>query len=167
MCDRSRSGYRCARYLVPLTGTPAARSGPTSPAARVTSRSAARRHDSSPVLGRALRRWHDDPPLVVSRARSNSYWTTVIGVPHPGASAETEERVDRLVRVLLGSLDAGSTTVAELARVAGLEHETVRRLWRNPGGRLRYGPGFFIVDALARAEGLSLDALAARVRDPR
>lgn len=88
-------------------------------------------------------------------------------MPHPGASAETEERVDRLVRVLLGSLDAGSTTVAELARAAGLEHETVRRLWRNPGGRFRYGPGFFIVDALARAEGLSLDALAARVRDPR
>lgn len=51
-------------------------------------------------------------------------------------------------------------TIASIARRCDLGHETVRRLYRNPGGRLRTGPSFFVVAAIARAQGLSLDDLA-------
>ena len=95
---------------------------------------------------------------------SNNYWARVISVPHPGATQETDRRVAALLASLFVSLDAGDTTVADLARHAGLAHETVRRLWRNPGGRLRYGPGFFIVAALAEAQAMSLDELARQVQ---
>ncbi len=72
----------------------------------------------------------------------------------------TEARVARLARLLFRSVDDGVLTVAQLARDARLEHETVRSLRVNPSQRQRYGPGFFIVAALARAQGLSLDAIA-------
>jgi hypothetical protein len=70
--------------------------------------------------------------------------------------------VARLVDLLLGNVGDDGQSIAAIARTAGLEHETVRRLWRNPGGRKRSGPGFFVVAALARARGVSLDWLASQ-----
>ena len=82
-------------------------------------------------------------------------------MPRPCASAASEARVARLAYLLFnGARDQGKT-IADVAREAGLEHETVRRLCRNPGGGYRTSPGFFVVAALARARGLSLDWLAA------
>lgn len=83
----------------------------------------------------------------------------------PCSSAETEQRVARLVDLLFEGLEEQGKTVADIAREAGLQHETVRRLRRNPGGRYRTSPSFFIVVALARASGLSLDWLAAETVD--
>lgn len=80
---------------------------------------------------------------------------------------QSEKRVQRLVGLLLASVDDKNRTVADVATEAGLPHETVRRLRRNPGGKSRSGPGFFVVAALARAQGLSLDELAARTRQPK
>lgn len=54
---------------------------------------------------------------------------------------------------------------ADLGLVDETEHETVRRLCRNPDGVYRTSPGFFVVAALARARGLSLDWLAAETLD--
>lgn len=82
-------------------------------------------------------------------------------MPRPCASVLTEQRVARLVDLLFEGLGGQGETIADVARSAGLEHETVRRLCRNPGGRYRTSPGFFVVAALARARGLSLDWLAA------
>ena len=93
-------------------------------------------------------------------SRSNSYWRYHHRVPRPRATDASERRVARLVDLLFRGLGDGSETIADVARSAGLEHETVRRLWRNPGGRRRSGPGFFVVAALARARGVSLDRLA-------
>lgn len=81
-------------------------------------------------------------------------------VPRRPASDTSERRVARLVDLLFRGLADEGKTIADVARSAGLEHETVRRLWRNPGGRFRSGPGFFVVAALARARGVSLDWLA-------
>lgn len=86
-------------------------------------------------------------------------------MPRPPASDASERRVARLVDLLFGSLGDDGETIADLARAAGLEHETVRRLWRNPGGRRRSGPGFFVVAALAQARGVSLDWLASHSLD--
>lgn len=73
----------------------------------------------------------------------------------------------RLVARLFEGVEAGEPTVGDIAKEAALSHETVRRLYRNPGHRLRYGPGFFIVAAIARARGISLDDLAdATMADP-
>jgi hypothetical protein len=69
--------------------------------------------------------------------------------------------VDLLFR---GFGDDGET-LADLARSSGLEHETVRNLWRNPGARKRSGPGFFVVAAVARARNVSLDWLASESAD--
>ena len=85
-------------------------------------------------------------------------------MPRPSATHQTEQRVQRLLVELLRPLDSGEMTVAKLATEAGLGHETVRRLWRNPTGALRYGPGFFIVAALAAATNVSLDDLVMKVR---
>lgn len=82
-------------------------------------------------------------------------------MPRPCASAASEQRVARLVELLFEGLGDQGDTIADVARGAGLEHETVRRLRRNPGGRYRTSPGFFVVAALARFRGLSLDWLAA------
>jgi hypothetical protein len=68
--------------------------------------------------------------------------------------------VERLLRRLFRGLDDGETSVAALAADAGLGHETVRRLWRNPSQGQRYSPAFFVIADLARAAGISLDALA-------
>ena len=81
-------------------------------------------------------------------------------MPRPPASQQTEQRVDRLMNLLFDGMDAAEETVASLARQAKLGHETVRRLRRNPGARLRTGPSFFVVASIARARGLSLDRLA-------
>ena len=86
-------------------------------------------------------------------------------MPRPGASAASEARVARLVDRLFDGLGDEGKTIADVAREAGLEHETVRRLCRNPGGGYRTSPGFFVVAALARARGLSLDWLAAETLD--
>lgn len=86
-------------------------------------------------------------------------------MPRPCASAASEARVARLVEKLFDGLGEDGKTIADLAREAGLEHETVRRLCRNPGGAYRTSPGFFVVAALARARGLSLDWLAAETLD--
>ena len=77
----------------------------------------------------------------------------------------SEGRVARLVELLLGGLDQERGAVAALARDAGLRHETIRQLLRNPGGRKRISPAFFVVAAIARARGLSLDGLAAETLD--
>jgi hypothetical protein len=77
------------------------------------------------------------------------------------ATPEIDERVGRLVSALFIDLEEAGDTIAEIARRAELGHETVRRLWRNPGHRLRTGPSFLIVAAIARARRLSLDELAA------
>lgn len=86
-------------------------------------------------------------------------------MPRPCASAASEARVARLVDRLFDGLEDEGKTIADVAREAGLEHETVRRLCRNPGGGYRTSPGFFVVAALARARGLSLDWLAAETLD--
>lgn len=81
-------------------------------------------------------------------------------MPRLPASDASERRVARLVELLFKGFGDDGQSVAELARSSGLEHETVRRLWRNPGARKRSGPGFFVVAALAKARGVSLDWLA-------
>lgn len=81
-------------------------------------------------------------------------------MPHPRATDVTEARVRRLTGALFAAVDDGNLTVAQLAEAAGLKHETVRRLRVNPAQRNRYGPGFFIVAAIAQAQGLSLDEIA-------
>lgn len=65
--------------------------------------------------------------------------------------------------LLFAGVGENGHTVADVARGAGLGHETVRNLWRNPSGKERYGPGFFIVAGIAKARGLSLDELAQSV----
>jgi hypothetical protein len=82
-------------------------------------------------------------------------------VPRPAATAATEGRVSRLVALLFSGFRDERGDIAVLAREAQLEHETVRALLRNPGGRKRTGPAFFVVAAIARARGISLDYLAA------
>ncbi len=66
----------------------------------------------------------------------------------------------RLTDALFRGLEEDGETVADVARRSGLRHETVRRLWRNPGNRRRTSPAFFVVAAIARARGVSLDQLA-------
>lgn len=68
--------------------------------------------------------------------------------------------MDDLVTRLFHDFGRNGETVAEVARAAGLSHETVRRLRRHPDGKDRSGPGFFVVAAIARARGISLDGLA-------
>lgn len=81
------------------------------------------------------------------------------------ATVASEGRVARLTELLLGGLDLERGAIANLARDSGLEHETVRRLLRNPGARKRVSPGFFVIAAIARARRLSLDGLAAQTLD--
>lgn len=81
-------------------------------------------------------------------------------MPRPPATAASEQRVSRLVDVLFDGAEANGETPAVLADRSGLRHETIRRLWRHAGGRPRSGPGFFVVAAIARARGVSLDLLA-------
>lgn len=66
-----------------------------------------------------------------------------------------------LVDQLFVGVNDGEVTVAEIAKRAGLGYETVRSLLRGTS-RPRYGPGFFIVAAIAHARDLSLDALSSR-----
>jgi hypothetical protein len=87
-------------------------------------------------------------------------------MPRRAADERSERRVARLIDLLLGDVEGGGETIASIARAAGLDHETVRRLSRNPGGRMRSGPGFFVVAAIARARGVSLDWLAAETIGP-
>lgn len=68
--------------------------------------------------------------------------------------------MSRLVALLFEGADEEGDTPAAIARRSGLGHETIRRLWRHPGSRDRSGPGFFVVAAIARARGVSLDYLA-------
>lgn len=98
-----------------------------------------------------------DGPIVIG------LWSDV--VPRPCASAASEARVALLVDKLFAGLGDDGKTIADVAREAGLEHETVRRRRRNPGSVYRTSPGFFVVAALARARGLSLDWLAAETLD--
>lgn len=79
---------------------------------------------------------------------------------------ETEARVAHLTEVLFRGLADGGDTVAAVARRSGLGHETVRRLWRNPGNTKRTSPAFFVVAAIARARGVSLDQLADETLGP-
>ena len=81
-------------------------------------------------------------------------------MPRTPGTIESESRVALLVDTLFQGIGGDGDTVADLARRSGLRHETVRRLWRNPGGRKRTSPAFFVVAAIARARGLSLDQLA-------
>jgi len=67
---------------------------------------------------------------------------------------------------LFAGFDEQAETIADIARAAELPHETVRRLYRNPDERNRSGPGFFIVEAIARARGVPLgDLVDARQDD--
>lgn len=81
-------------------------------------------------------------------------------MPRPQATPGSERLVARLVEVLFEGAEDKGETPAVLAERSGLGHETIRRLWRHAGGRPRSGPGFFVVAAIARARGLSLDHLA-------
>lgn len=90
-------------------------------------------------------------PIIIGYDRS---------VPRPSATPDTERRVDMLLGALFKDLGKGGETIADVARNAGLAHETVRRLCKNPTGRDRSGPGFFVVAAIARARGISLETLA-------
>ena len=81
-------------------------------------------------------------------------------MPRPAATAASEQRVARLVELLFEGAEDKGETPAVLADLTHLGHETIRRLWRHGGGRPRSGPGFFIVAAIARARGVSLDWLA-------
>jgi hypothetical protein len=77
------------------------------------------------------------------------------------ATTDTERRVARLVALLFEAYPRDRETIADLARRAGLKHETVRNLWLNPSGKYRSGPGFFVVASIANARDISLDWLAA------
>lgn len=81
-------------------------------------------------------------------------------MPRPAATDLSERRVEQLVTQLFTEFPRDGETIAEVARAAGLAHETVRRLRLHPDGRDRSGPGFFVVAAIARARGVSLDRLA-------
>lgn len=81
-------------------------------------------------------------------------------MPRPAATDRSERRVERLVTLLFSDFPRDGETIAEVARSAGLGHETVRRLRLHPDGKDRSGPGFFVVAAIARARGISLDRLA-------
>lgn len=81
-------------------------------------------------------------------------------MPRPAADVTSERRVAQLVTLLFDDFGRDGETIADLARDAGLSHETVRRLHRHPDGKDRYGPGFFVIAAIARARGVSLDHLA-------
>jgi len=87
-------------------------------------------------------------------------------MPRAPATVESEGRVAQLIDVLFRGLGEDGDTVADIARRSGLGHETVRRLWRNPGGRNRSGPAFFVVAAIARALRVSLDQLAEETLAP-
>ena len=87
-------------------------------------------------------------------------------MPRTAATVESEARVARLTELLFGGLADGGDTVAEVSRRSGLGHETVRRLWRNPGNTKRTSPAFFVVAAIARARGVSLDHLADETLGP-
>jgi hypothetical protein len=76
------------------------------------------------------------------------------------ATVESERRVAHLVALLFRGVGDGGETIADVARRSGLGHETVRCLWRNAGDKKRTSPAFFVVAAIARARGLSLDQLA-------
>lgn len=95
---------------------------------------------------------------------SNSYWKSA-PVPRPAATVASEGRVSRLVELLFSGFSEERGAIASLASDARLEHETVRALLRNPGGRKRTSPAFFVVAAVARARGISLDVLAAETLD--
>ncbi len=79
------------------------------------------------------------------------------------ASEQTRVRVERLVTELFAGFPEPDETVAGLAARAGLQHETVRVL--HNGTTARSGPGFLVVADIAHARGISLDQLAARIRD--
>ena len=81
-------------------------------------------------------------------------------MPRPPADVASERRVAQLVTLLFDDFGRDGETIADLARGAGLSHETVRRLRLHPDGKDRYGPGFFVIAAIARARGVSLDHLA-------
>ena len=83
-------------------------------------------------------------------------------MPRRRADQQSDQRVERLKAMLFDGIESSGDTIASLARRCGLGHETVRRLYRNPGDRLRTGPSFFVVASIARARGLSLDHLAER-----
>lgn len=70
------------------------------------------------------------------------------------------------MRILVDALFEGiddSESLPETAEAAGVEYETVRSLLRPPTDRYRSGPGFFVVAAIARARGMSLDSIANQV----
>lgn len=71
-----------------------------------------------------------------------------------------------LVALLFRGVGDDGETIADIARRSELGHETVRCLWRNAGGRKRTSPAFFVVAAIARARGVSLDQLAEETLDP-
>jgi len=81
-------------------------------------------------------------------------------MPRTPGTTESERRVSQLIDALFRGVGCDGDTVADIARRSGLGHETVRRLWRNPGDRKRTSPAFFVVAAIARARGVSLDQLA-------
>ena len=81
-------------------------------------------------------------------------------MPRPPATAVSERQVERLVTLLFSDFPRDGETIARVARTAGLSHETVRRLRLHPDGKDRSGPGFFVIAAIARARGISLDLLA-------
>lgn len=81
-------------------------------------------------------------------------------MPGCRADRQTDQCVERLRVMLFDGIEDDGESVASLARRCGLGHETIRRLYRNPGDSLRTGPTFFVVAAIARARGLSLDSLA-------
>lgn len=84
-------------------------------------------------------------------------------MPRPGATRESDERVRVLVGALFEGLDDAGESLAETAAAAGMEYETVRSLLRPGQRRLRAGPGFLVVASIARARGVSLDAIADQV----
>lgn len=81
-------------------------------------------------------------------------------MPGRRADQQTDQRVERLRLMLFDGIENSEESVASIARRCDLGHETVRRLYQNPGDGLRTGPTFFVVAAIARARGLSLDSLA-------
>ena len=83
-------------------------------------------------------------------------------MPGGRADLQTDQRVERLRIMLFDGIEDAGESVASIARRCDLGHETIRRLYRNPGDGLRTGPTFFVVAAIARARGLSLDSLAER-----
>lgn len=81
------------------------------------------------------------------------------------ATAESDERVSRVVAVLAAKKEEKDWSVQELSERSGVCYETVRTLLASPKkGKRRQSPSFFVVIDVARELGVSVNKLAQESR---